>query len=669
MTGKKSKTDRADWGSKNTAVEKKAAVEKQAQRMMSEGASVKQEIVEEIAGDVMPMVKSFLEANEADVADLDRILEKDPAAREEFNTMMKSKAGDALVRRGITDLAKMIVTMQIDPDMQRDQAGSYSFPHERIRPLLLRRAGNCTPSRMIKQYRFHQLVEFAQASSDGKRAGFQLIFTDQERKATKKEQDTIAKWEDIFARRFFYIPNESKPTLAKFLIYSYQDFFDLDKIAIEIIRQRASTNGKYNYRGQPLAFQLVDAGTIYHILPNLDRASTGIDRYRWDINEYQRAMEDAGFRYVYQDEHRFIQVDDKGERRAIYLEEQMILSHAFGSTDINEQFQGYSIVEQALEILRYIIDSIIYNYTRRSTGTMPKGMISIEGATEDGFSREEMELFRKLIWGIASGRKDHWKYPVLGTPKGVKPQFIRFHESSKEMEDFLWVSTLFSILCTFAGLSPEVLSLASQKDTLGKQRLFSRKEEEGTQFRSQDEGLRFFLSYIASLINRSEVVEELTGIDGLEWRFTGLDVEDEVKKKDLDLKRLESTASINDLLVEQDKKEFEVMLGDINIFDIPGIGNMTVMQLVQQVLQSQQQEKMQQEMGEEGEIPGEEDFGPDYLGGEPFEEPGKPGEGKPGKPGGKPEPPPKQPAQPGVKTKPERRGVLAEKSVIVDIIE
>ncbi len=625
------KTDRADWNASDNLSNAEAAAARVEEFLAATDEDQAATVGSEVSQTAMPIAKAILAANMDDALLLAEEIRKNPESRVEYEKLMKSGSAGPVVRKQTKNLADMVLSMMIDPEIQRDTVENYSFPHQRVMPVLLRRAGASVAPQMIKTYRYHQLAEFAQVS-DGKNAGFNLVFTDKDRKATKKEQATIANFEQVFAKRFFWVPNEAKPNLSKFLRYAYQDFFDLDKVAIEIVRTRGSLNEQFNFRGSPLGWQLVDGATIHHVLPKFDRVKSGMDDWRWDRKDYKSILKTAGLLdKEYIDEARYIQVDRHQERKASYTEEMMILSHAFGTTDVQEQHQGYSIIEKSLEILRYIVDSIIYNYTRRSTGTMPKGMIVIEGATEDGFSREEMELFRKLIWGIASGRKDHWKYPVLGTPKGVKPEFIRFHESSKEMEDFLWVSTLFSILCSFAGMDPENISLASQKNTLGKQKLFSKTEEEGVQYRSQDEGLRFFLNYIKEIINCSEVVEELTGIDGIQWDWTGLDVEDEVKKKDLQLKGLETTESLNDLLVAADKKEVKLMAGDVNIYDLPGAANPQFLQLITAALQAKQQEDM-------GMFPGEENGGPgpDYIGGEEFPNPDAGNGLKPGQPAAKP---------------------------------
>ena len=577
----------------NQALEERQMAEKY---LAKSGGSSLQDLAEQVSRDISPIMKAILDQNGLadDGTPLAEILTNDPKAMKSFEKMMKGKSVESLMKTHIDSLTDMVTTMQIDPDITRDSIDNYDFIHERVKPVVLRRAGNSIPARMIKQYRFHQLTEFAK-NSDGKRPGFKLVFSDSDYKPTKAEQKTLRKFEEVFANKFFFVPNENKPNLGKWLSYAFSDFFDMDKIAIEVVRTTASTNKKANYKGEPLGLMLVDAGSIMHVVPKQKGAQ--LDQWRWDRHDFEGKLEEAGIEFEYVDDYRYLQVDRNGVRQMAYTEANMILSHAFGSSDMNEQFQGFSIIEQSLQIIRYIIDSIIYNYTRRSSGTMPKGMINVVGATEDGFSRQEMETFRKIIWGIASGRKDKWKYPVLGTPKGVKTEFIKFHESSREMEDFTWLSTLFSVMCSLAGMDPENIAMASQKNVIGKSSMFGRSEEEGANYRSQDEGLRFYLTYTAGIINGSGIIEQLTGLEGVVWEFVGLDVEDETKKRALEKSALETSASINDLLTAQDKETKELIFGGENIFDIPGIGNTTVIQLILQALQAKAQEEMGDQFG------------------------------------------------------------------------
>lgn len=611
-----------------------------------------------ITDNMRAMVKSFSESPMK--REIEAELASDPEFRKDFDMIVTGLDTGSSVQKSenikkfeeeMERLVTNVVSMQTDPDMIKAQADFYQFKHERIAPSILRQAGNSIPAQLIKSYRYHQLIEFSKVS-DGKSAGFKLMFKDDEYKPSDAEKKKLNEFELILSERFFFIPNEIKPNFGKWLTYAYQDFFDIDKIAIEVLRQTASTNKKYNYRGIPLGFMLVDSGTIWKIIaPDIEHRK--LAQYRWDRKEYGRMQEKIGIQPEYLDDNRYVQVDKNGTTRAVYEESRMLLNYAFGTTDISQQYQGHSVIERSLEIIRYIMDNIIYNYTRRSAGAMPKGFIHIEGGTEDGMSRREMALFRKMVYGVASGRRDHWKYPIIGTPKGVKSQFVRFHESSKEMEDFLWMSTLYSILCQFAGLDPESISLASQKNTLGKQRLFDRQQEEGAEFRSNDEGLRFFLTYIANIINTSGAIEEITGMD-VEFKFHGLDVSDEAKKADLDMKKLQSDTTMNELLTSKDKKEQKLMMGDQNLFDIPGIANPQIQTLIIQVLQMQMQESAEGDEGEAG-MYGEDNENysgfpddtdeddhenKDYVGGDEFDESGANKKAKV----------PQQPAQPARKS-------------------
>ena len=477
------------------------------------------DLLSNVRADIAQNLKTFLSEAQSTgfVEEIDRMIAEDPEMEKSYKTFMKG-----LDKKGQT-LGNQMMSMMIDPDYQVNSVENYAFPHERVRPEMLRRAGNSIPGHLIKNHRTQQFAEFGNIS-DGKRPGFQLVLTDDEKTPSATEKKKLVEAEKAFLNNLFYIPNDPKPNLQKFINYAYNDYFDLDKIAFAIVRTRASANKRKGYRGIPIALQLLDAGTIYHIVPR-NLGQPNYDQHRWDTAGMRTAMDDAGLMPTFHDDYRYIQVDRYGQRRAIFKESEMVLSHAFGTSDVKEQFMGYGIVEKSMKVLRYIMDSIIYNYTRRSTQTMPKGMISLTGATEDGFSREEMALFRKMIWAISSGKKNQWKYPVIGLPKQADAKFVKFHESSKEMEDFMWWSTLMSIFCTYAGLSPEDINMASNKNTVGKQRLFDKKEEEGGMVRSQDMGLRFFLNHVESIINSAKIAEEITGMEGVKFQFAGLDVQ------------------------------------------------------------------------------------------------------------------------------------------------
>ena len=109
----------------------------------------------------------------------------------------------------------------------------------------------------------------------------------------------------------------------------------------------------------------------------------------------------------------------------------------------------------------------------------------------------------------------------------------------------------------------------------------------------------------AELLNN--IFEELTGIEGAGLVWSGLDVEDQIKKLTIDKDRLATTCSINDLLVENDKKKFELKYGDINIYDLPAISNPQILQLISNALMIKNQEAQQMQGNNNGNPNGDEE--------------------------------------------------------------
>jgi len=318
---------------------------------MSKNGSINFEFIEEkskidtlnsLRSDIAHNMRTFLTEAQSSgfIEEIDRMIEGDPEMEKSYNKFIK-----ALDKRdGTGTLADQMVAMFVDPDFHINSVENYSFPNERIRPEILRKAGNSIPGNLIKSYRGHQLAEFGNVS-DGKNAGFKITLQDQSRIPTKAEKNKIKQAEEAFKNHLFYVPNDPKPSFRKFLYYAYCDYFDVDKVAIAIVRTLASTNLKYGYRGQPIALQLLDGATIYPIVPrNITYPQYSTNR--WDLNQFNYEKQKIGIKPEYIDEYRYIQVDKIGQRRGIFKESEMILTNAYGTTDVHNQYMGYSIVRK-----------------------------------------------------------------------------------------------------------------------------------------------------------------------------------------------------------------------------------------------------------------------------------------------------------------------------------
>lgn len=596
------------------------------------------ELKEKFTKGMTSLAENFLlEAMElGTVEEIDKALKSDPKLKSEYDKFTKERgSNDADVMQFFLDT---VISMQYDPDIAQNSIENYKFPYYRTHPKTLRRAGNSIPAQLIKTYRKMQLSEFSKVS-DGKKPGFRIITEDPDRKLSEAEQKKITECARFLSNDFFFCPMEPKANLSKFMRFLYADFFDLDKVTIEVNRTKFSFNKKRGFTGIPTSWHIVDPAPIHQIAPegnphqSKDQDTMMGSDSRWGITPLKAKQAGDGERRIlanwFRDGFRYLQ-EYQDKLTALYTPERLVFARFDGTTALEDQFRGHSIVEKSINILRYAVDSITYNQTRRSANRMPKGMISIHGGTDDAFTRQEMAIFRKLIWGLSTGKSQHWKYPVIGLPKDSKISFTKFYESAKEMEDFLWMSTLWTWLCYFAGVDPEALGMSSNKNSVGKQRMFNKQQEEGAEVKSQDSGLRSFLSFTEDIFNSTNFITDLTGIEGLLWEWCGLDVEDESKKQELIGKELQGSLTMNELRAREDKETFdgeEYEISGINIFDMPGTGNPQFVSLLNQLFQEKRMEQYQEEenqLEEGGNFPGSTSDRPidtggsnkDYLSGE-----------------------------------------------------
>jgi len=394
----------------------------------------------------------------------------------------------------------------------------------------------------------------------------------------------MEKWQEVLATKFFFLQGDSDANFGSFLGAAYENFFDLDKICIEIHR---------NNMGNPLAVTLVDPTRVKLIMPEPHNGN-GIkaNRRRWDLREYQELLERANIPNPYKDEYRYLVLLPDGRKRAKFTNKNLRVFQFFQTsyTDRYGHFEG--IVGQAARVISAIINAVIMNSARISDTGIPPGMITLTGGgtlNQTKVGRIELSMFKKLLWAHLRGARNRWRVPVIALPEKCDAKLLQFTQTSKDMEFFNWMSLMFTILCRLSGTDPEEISLASNRAVMSGKRLFE-EGPTGIVKVSKDTGLKTFLAYIAQSLNTTDVIQELTGHDDWAIMFTGLEAKDEAKKFELIAKQLQTLKSVNDLRREEGDEEFELMVGEQNIYDLPGTGNPTFMQLIMTAIQGQGQE-------------------------------------------------------------------------------
>ena len=247
-------------------------------------------------------------------------------------------------------------------------------------------------------------------------------------KMNLKEKEEARKLELFFMNTGDVEDSNRVDDLDKYVSKILRDLCQLDQIACEIQRTKA---------GDVCAFWAIDPGTIEITLPY--------------------SAEDTGIKYV--------QVINYIPY-AYYKNEDLIFDCMNPRTDIERSGYGYSIVEQAIDLVTSAINTFVYNAGFFTENKIPRGFLLLNGDAE----QEDVESMEEYIINIMSGSPSSlWKVPII--PSGENKngegnrtlEWVKLQETNKEMEYQSWMDFQLSGIVGLFGLSMEDLGLHSQK--------------------------------------------------------------------------------------------------------------------------------------------------------------------------------------------------------------
>lgn len=549
---------------------------------------------------IITSVLRYAEGENSDSRNFFAEMEADTAFKKSYEKLESYQKKNSLSDTEV--IQAQLINMMIEEDFFFNQAaGEYRyFEEDAFRSSeVLRAAGKSEGPAMIKAHRRLQLNSFGKKATKDS-PGLSVVHKDPEYKAKDDEIKKMSEIADILANRFFFMTGEISPNFGKVLGATYQDWFDLDKICFFIRR----TNS-----GRPLGMILIDPLCVKYILPNRYSPS------RWDNKEVEELSADLGMPgKIYEDEFRYLLLNRYKTRVAKFTRKSMVVSHFFKGSSIQDTYKGCSVIEQAIRIVTSIINSLELNASRMTNNRVPTGILALQGASN--INQIQLERFKKLLWAQSQGPSNKWKIPVVALPEKNQLQWVSFQESNKDTEYFNWMSLCFTILCRLSGTSAEELDLASNRGTLQNRGSLFQQSQEGIYRRSVDTGLVTFLNMFSEyFIDDVGLIQDLGGSPDWRSKFEGLDKKDEKEKEDLYTKSLSNHASLNEILAAEGKKPYKLQLGDLNVFDVPGIGNQNVFQLVITAIQQKQQEQMMQQQSEVGNQQSPEGGGQSEVGG------------------------------------------------------
>ncbi len=394
-----------------------------------------------------------------------------------------------------------------------------------------------------------KIKPFLKPVTDRNQRGFIIKKIDEDITKAPKKDKTRDEIRDFILNCGNYEDND-RDDFVKYCTKIIRDDLTLDQIATEI---------QYQNDGKPCAFFAVDSATIEKII-----AEDKNNPKNW----------------------RYLQIVD-GVPAAAYTYDTMLFDYQNPRTDIYHSQYGYSLVEQAIDLITNVINSFVYNSGNFTENKLPKGMLLVNGSA----SPEQVEEMEDYIAEIMSGGPlNQWRIPII--PSGSKENAIEWKSmnANREMEFQGWMDYLTSAVVSLYGCSIDELGIQSQKS----QAMF---ENGGSDRMSSAKSalLGDMLVFLESYLNK--IVKKINPEYAFE--FVGYEKDNPNTVADLDEKEVRTWKSINEKRAEK----------GLEPLDLSKITNGADIPMNVQLVQLFNGQQMQGGMGEEGGEGGWDEYG------------------------------------------------------------
>jgi hypothetical protein len=265
-------------------------------------------------------------------------------------------------------------------------------------------------------------------SSENQR-GFRIKKKDTE-KMSEAEKKTAKALEEFLLNTGGVEEDNREDDLDKYTTKIIRDLCQLDQVATELQRTRG---------GDLCGFWAIDAGTIEVALPSSE-IETGI--------KYVQVIHNIPY--------------------AEYSRKDLIFDCINPRTDIEKAGYGYSIVEQAIDLVTSAINTFMFNAGFFQENKLPRGILLLQGDA----NQDEVDDIEDYIVNLMSGPPtSQWRIPIIpsGRPDGGgdgaprKIEWVSLQGTNKEMEFQSWYDLQLSGIVGLFGLSMEDLGLHSSK--------------------------------------------------------------------------------------------------------------------------------------------------------------------------------------------------------------
>lgn len=364
--------------------------------------------------------------------------------------------------------------------------------------------------------RVNQIAEFGVPCKSGDSIGFQIRLREQGRAPTALELETI---EDVYR----FMEGCGDPRLGSdvnfegFLRMLVRDSLVYDQATFEII---------YSDSGSIAGFQAVD--------------STTIRRAKMDAEDRKSGRRDPG-------KIQFVQrVDDKIV--AEFTGNQLCFGVRRPRTEL--KFRGYGFPElvECVGLITSLVNADTFNAANFTNGINVNGILAIKSKMNPQMFR----TFRKEFYNMLSGVSNAKKTPLIQLDPDSKEglESVDLGKSNRDMEFAQWQQYLQKMICAVFQIDPIEIGLKFGNE--GQTSSLSEGSGESRLASSKDKGLRPLLRAVQSWINQY-IIRQLD--EELEFVFTGMDSTPAEKQLDMDVKKVSSFMTVNELRKQYDLPE------------------------------------------------------------------------------------------------------------------
>lgn len=396
---------------------------------------------------------------------------------------------------------------------------------------------------MIINTREMQIMPFLHPTKEVGEPGFVISKKGKlDRRLKKKDKKSEAITEMIQQTGFVY-DGGREDDFIDFGKMFIRELLTIDQVACELQR---------NKKGEIGAFWLLDGATIS----------------RCTAEGYQG---DPKLAYVQEVE---------GQVTAVYTREDLIFDYMFKRADLVHRGYGFSLLEQAIDLVTTLVLGISYNRDMFLKDKVPKGFLALQGEAD----RETIEAVERYWMMAMTGIGARFRIPVIPSGKeGVSIDFKTLNPTNRDME---YYKLMLFFLALFAGVfGMDLAELGIKTDTT--QQALGENIEGRVKY-SKDRGVEALLTFLRGFMNK--IIRKID--EDYELTFVGVNPTDEAKKYDVAARAIDSTRTTNEMRVEDGLEELE---GEEN--DMVASSNLNQLR---QILQAAQQMPAAGGEGEEG---------------------------------------------------------------------